>query len=373
MDSFPYLKNLKQAYFQVTNKCNLACGYCYAIEKNCLTRVLYEQKYKEIIDGIAKHSLSKHIEIIFHGGEPLLAKYRFYETCLKYAKEIFSAYGKIVDFGIQTNLTLMTTELLDLFENYSVSISSSIDGPERVHNTARQQWNNTIKWLIEIRRRNMKVSPIVVCSKHNVEYVEDIFQLFDNCDIRRFQLNIATSNYKFAPHTSFLPLTSEEILSVYKNTVNCSFKYKMSEEKVTHMVRRFIGFSKNYMTALGCENPFCHAGSTMIVFTPNGEMFPCSPCVSLAINGPNFMIGHFGEHMSTDNYFDILAKFHQKGQKYLEECPNCPASIICEYNCPGFDRIDEVTRNNKCHAIKEFFLWLKGVNRNVLECVAEIR
>lgn len=373
MCNYPYLRNLKQVYIAVTNKCNLSCGYCYAIERRFRPQFFSFASFKQIVDGICSYSISKHIEIIFHGGEPLLAKYAFFEECLRYAQKRMEESGKKVDFGIQTNLTLMTFELLDLFQKYSVSISSSIDGPEPIHNSARQDWKKTKEWFMEIHNRGMKISPIIVCSKHNCTHINDIFQLFDQMGIRHIQVNIATSNTTLIEKSLFTPLSSSEILEVFKNIMGCCYKYKIREEKMHNMLKRYMGMSPHYMTTLGCENPFCHAGSSMIVFTSDGDMFPCSPCVSLAMNGVDYKLGKYGEEMSQDTYYDRLSKFHQKSKRYLSECPKCPAKKICEFDCPGFDKIDNVTRINKCKAFKDFYFWLDSQDREIIKSVIECR
>lgn len=371
MCNYPYLTNIKQVYIAVTNKCNLSCGYCYAIEKNLKSKIFSFPTFKQIVDGICNYSISKCIEIIFHGGEPLLAKPSFFEDCLSYAQKKMQESGKEVDFGVQTNLTLMTFDLLDLFQQYSVSISSSLDGPETIHNSARQDWKKTKEWFGEIKKRGMKISPIIVCSKHNYSHIEEIFQMFDQMGIRHIQINIATSNISLIKNSPYAPLSSSEIFMVYKNIVDCCHKYKIKEEKMYHMLTRYMGTSTDYMNSLGCENPFCHAGSSMIVFTSDGEMYPCSPCVSLAKHGIDFKIGNFGEEMSQDVYYDRLSFFHRKSNRYLYECQQCSANKICEFDCPGFDKIDSMTRINKCKAIKDFFSWLDTQDRELIKSIIE--
>lgn len=368
----PYLRNIKQAYFEVTNKCNLTCGYCYAIQRRSSALFFSIELFQDIVNMIARHAVSKHIDVIFHGGEPLLLGYDFYKNCIEYAKLTMNQAGKEVSFGIQTNLTLMTKDFLWLFEKYSVSISSSIDGPEDIHNSARQRWKDTMFWLREIKLKGMAISPIVVCSKHNNKRIKDIFTLFDNVNIRRIQVNIATSNTSVQAHSRFTPLSVNEILCVYKDIFNYCYSFGIREEKMYHMLSRYIGLNSNFRHCLGCENPFCHAGTSMIVFTPKGEMFPCSPCVSLSICGEDYKIGNFGESISCDHYLERLARFHEKDDKYKNECLNCNASLICEFGCPGFDRIDPITQKNKCEATKCFFSWLEQTDKGIIEKILNI-
>lgn len=366
MNGCAYLKNLQQVYFAVTNQCNLHCGYCYAIERNQGPQFFPTDAFKRIVDAIAFHAHSEHIEIIFHGGEPLLAPPKFFRDCMEYAAQVLEASHKTADFGIQSNLTLMTDEMLSLMERFNMSVSTSIDGPEAIHNAARQRWQTTMDWMKKIKSRGLKVSPIAVCSKHNHRLIGEIFAMFDAMDVRHTQVNIATSNVSLVPGSSFTPLTADEIFDVYQDILKYSLQYHIKEEKMSQMIRHYFGLSVRDLKALGCGNPFCHAGSTMIVFAPDGKMYPCSPCVSLAAHGQDYSLGTFGDPAVDDNYFASLQRFHEKSEHYMTECQQCAAANICEFDCPGYDRIDPVTRQNKCEAIKKFYAYLRTMDRDQL-------
>lgn len=368
-ESYSYLNNLKQAYFEITNKCNLSCGYCYAIQTKEKAESFSLDFFKNIIDKIAENSENKNIEIIFHGGEPLLKSVDYYYNLLSYSKSVFNSYNKNVDFGIQSNLTLLNDEFLALFKKFNVKISTSIDGIEKIHNKARGNWAETITNFIKAKDLGISISPIVVCSKHNINSVEDFFKLFSKLGVDRFQLNIATSNVALQVDSEYIPLNANEIFQVYSETLKYCIKYKIIEEKTWGMLKRFSAKSTDYLNALGCEYPFCHAGTEMIVFTPNGNMYPCSPCVSLAKLDMDFSIGKFGDHISDEKYLATLEKFHTKDNKYFNECSQCEASLICEFNCPGFDRIDTVTRENKCYSIKRFYPILKSFDYKKIEFI----
>lgn len=364
---YSYLNNLKQAYFEITNKCNLSCGYCYAIQKKEKAEYFAIVLYKNIIDKISENSVHKNIEIIFHGGEPLLQSVDYYSHLFSYAKGVLNSNNKNVDFGIQSNLTLLNDDFLYLFKEFNVKISTSIDGIEDIHNKARGKWADTVGNFIKAKEFGISISPIVVCSRHNFNSIEDIFKLFSKLGVDRFQLNIATSNVGFQVDSEFIPLNANEILHVYSETLKNCIKYHIIEEKMWGMLKRFSTKSKDYINNLGCENPFCHAGTEMIVFTPNGDMYPCSPCVSLSKLNMDFSIGKYGDDISDERYLAVLEKFHAKDNKYFNECSQCEASLICEFNCPGFDRIDPVTRENKCNAIKLFFNYIADTKNQLLD------
>lgn len=109
-------------------KCNLACKYCYYLEKekyynkenisspehtknnlihgmtNFMDGRLLEQFTKEYIE------IQTVPQVLFtwHGGEPLLLPISYYEKALEYQRKY--ARGRQIDNILQTNGTLLTDE-----------------------------------------------------------------------------------------------------------------------------------------------------------------------------------------------------------------------------------------------------------------------
>jgi len=73
------------------------------------------------------------VHFTFHGGEPLLAGYDFYKQAL----EKLSKLPNLEGFSLQSNIWLLTEELIDLFLKYNVVVSTSIDGPKEINDYQR--------------------------------------------------------------------------------------------------------------------------------------------------------------------------------------------------------------------------------------------
>ena len=127
MIDYDYLKDLNIIYIEVTNKCNIACEYCYAVQKSNSRHIMDFPLFKTIVDSVIANSSQEKFSIIFHGGEPLLAKPAFFRDCMEYASKEFSQNGKTVDFGLQSNLILLSDEMCDILKRYDVSVSTSIE------------------------------------------------------------------------------------------------------------------------------------------------------------------------------------------------------------------------------------------------------
>ncbi len=115
----------------VTNNCNLHCTYCFEQSKENLMMT------KEIaIDAVRKTyrplSGREPFTINFFGGEPLL-NWNTIKAVIDYCNE-----NKLkVRYGITTNLTILTDEMIEYFDNESIPVLVSIDGIKSVHDKNR--------------------------------------------------------------------------------------------------------------------------------------------------------------------------------------------------------------------------------------------
>ncbi len=129
--------------FKISERCNLKCDYCYFFfggdETWKLHPPLVSRKVVEDLGAFAARAARDEqletIQLIFHGGEPLLmSKPRFAEMC-----ETLRTYenGFQFNFGLQTNGVLVDDGWIDLFERYQVSAGVSLDGPPAINDLHR--------------------------------------------------------------------------------------------------------------------------------------------------------------------------------------------------------------------------------------------
>lgn len=83
-----------------------------------------------------KHGLG-NIFFSFHGGEPLLRSPEFFRRAAEHARSAFGARNIAIEFGMQSNATLLTGEMADVLAELEIGIGISMDGPENVHNEFR--------------------------------------------------------------------------------------------------------------------------------------------------------------------------------------------------------------------------------------------
>ena len=118
----------------VGSRCNLACRYCYYLDK-----AHHEEMTEELLDEFVRQYLEAQTqpEVLFtwHGGEPLLRPISFYQKALQIQQRY--AHGRTIDNCLQTNGTLMTKEWCQFFHDNRFLIGISIDGPQDLHDAYR--------------------------------------------------------------------------------------------------------------------------------------------------------------------------------------------------------------------------------------------
>jgi len=153
-------QNLNQIILELTESCNLRCGYCIYNEHYDGNRQFGEKTMKQEVAKRAIDYLNVHggdeVAVTFYGGEPLI-NYKLMKWCIDYADKVIN--NKKLSYSFTTNLTLLTDDIANYLKNVeNLHVVCSLDGPENVHDSYRRKidgrgsFNDAIrglKYLIE--------------------------------------------------------------------------------------------------------------------------------------------------------------------------------------------------------------------------------
>lgn len=123
--------------FVVSLRCDYTCQYCQVSRQTDDKHAfdMSEQTADKALDLVFK-SPSPAIKIEFQGGEPLL-NFHLIQYVVTTAKLRNIQHQKDLQFVITSNLSLLTDEVLDFCVEHSICLSTSLDGPELLHNANR--------------------------------------------------------------------------------------------------------------------------------------------------------------------------------------------------------------------------------------------
>lgn len=129
---------------KVASRCNLDCDYCYMYRMPDQSWIRRPRFMESSVLQMAVHRIREHVEthkiphinIVFHGGEPLLlGPDRFRDAIRLIQGELASTCE--IDFGLQTNGILLSEEYLKLFLENKVRLSLSLDGSREINDLHR--------------------------------------------------------------------------------------------------------------------------------------------------------------------------------------------------------------------------------------------
>lgn len=145
----------------VTARCDHSCRYCQ-VSRQTADKFQYDMSIdtaSRAVDLILRAPTTTPT-IEFQGGEPCLAfdvvRYVVTET-----RDRASAMGKAPSFVLATNLSVATDDMLRFCRDNDVKISTSLDGPEFIHNANRliSDANSYAHTIRGIRRAREIVGP----------------------------------------------------------------------------------------------------------------------------------------------------------------------------------------------------------------------
>jgi uncharacterized protein len=126
---------MRQVVLKLQSRCNLSCDYCYvyeSVDQSWRTQpvTMSAQTIDRLSQRIAEHAARHRLEslqVVLHGGEPLLAGHDVVEAALVAVRAAVPAHTT-VQFSIQTNGILLDERFLQLFHEHGVKVGVSLDG-----------------------------------------------------------------------------------------------------------------------------------------------------------------------------------------------------------------------------------------------------
>ena len=123
----------RQFILKVHSRCNLSCTYCYVYEMAeqgwpSLPRRMDTAIAAKVADRIGEHARAHDlpsVEVILHGGEPLLAGAGW---LTELARMLRARVPAQVNIGVQTNGTLLRPRMLQTLKQLGIGIGVSLDG-----------------------------------------------------------------------------------------------------------------------------------------------------------------------------------------------------------------------------------------------------
>ena len=371
----PFAKPLYVMLKPAGAHCNLACKYCYYLEKNNL----YQNSHRHLMsDEMLEQFTREYIEaqtmpqVLFtwHGGEPLMRSIDFYKKALALQKKY--ANGKQIDNVIQTNGTLLTDEWCEFFAQNHWLVGISIDGPQEYHDhyrvtpAGKPSWEKVMQGISLLKKHRVEWNAMAVVNAYNAEHPLEFYHFFrDNgCQYLQFTpiVERLTEHEDGRTLASLaddreIPLTDTSVTPQQWGNFLCT----IFDDWVRHDVgKTFVEiFDCTLANWMGVLPGICayskecgHAG----VMEHNGDVYSCDHFVF-----PEYKLGNIREQSLIDMlYGEKQQAFSRlKHTSLPRQCKECDMEFACHGECPKNrfekDKYGEPGLNYLCQGYYQYY------------------
>ena len=132
---------------KATEKCNANCYYCDVVRKEntgCSMSVeVLEQLYRRI-DEYLKEDPTDVVELLWHGGEPLLLGDKYYQKAAEVQNRYCSKTQNRIKHSMQTNLTCFSETFIPVFKKLGInSLGTSYDPEPNIRGIGKKLNSDT--------------------------------------------------------------------------------------------------------------------------------------------------------------------------------------------------------------------------------------
>lgn len=330
--------------------CNLACKYCYYLEK---TNLYKDNKSKYVMsDSLLEKFIKEYInsqtmpQVLFtwHGGETLMRPLSFYQKVIELQKKY--ANGRTIDNCIQTNGTLLNDEWCEFFHNNHWLVGVSIDGPQDFHDEYRKNkqgkpsFVKVMQGIKLLKKHQVEWNAMAVVNDYNADYPLEFYHSFKDLECHYIQFTPIVERIHLNSDGRYLAnvLQKEEKLADFSVTPEQwgNFLCTLFDEWVKNDVGKYFIqiFDATLANWMGTQPGVCtmaptcgHAG----VMEFNGDVYACDHFVF-----PEFKLGNIYEKSLIEMmYGDKQSRFGlQKRDALPAQCKACKYLFACNGECP---------------------------------------
>jgi len=299
--------------FVPTLRCDHSCQYCQVSRRNASEGEydMSESHVEKALEWVFR-SPNPCIKIEFQGGESLL-NFPLIKRVVRRAEEINSVEKRDLQFVITSTLAFLTDEVIDFAKGRPVFFSTSLDGPEDLHNAnrprpGRDSYQQAVQGISKVRGSLGldKVAALMTTTDRSLGRVREIIDTYIENGLDGIFLR-SLSPYGFAVKTKhFQRYQMDQWLSFYNEGLSYIFELNKQGIRFREYFTSLI--AKKILTPYGSsfvdlQSP-SGSGISAIVFNYDGSVYGSDEGRMLAeMNNDAILLGHLDTHC----YEEVLA------------------------------------------------------------------
>lgn len=346
----PFAKPLYVMLKPAGAHCNLACKYCYYLEKNKLyptaqRHLMSDEMLEQFTREYIEAQTMNQVLFTWHGGEPLLRSIDFYRKALSLQQKY--AGGRRIDNVIQTNGTLLTDEWCEFFAQNHWLVGISIDGPQPYHDhyrltaAGKPSWQKVMQGIKLLKKHGVEWNAMAVVNADNANHPLEFYRFFkeNGCQFLQFT-PIVERLTRHEDGRTLASLADKDEISLSEASVTPEQWGYFLSAIFDEWVRKDVGkifveiFDCTLANWMGISPGICayskecgHAG----VMEHNGDVYSCDHFVF-----PEYKLGNIRDHSLIDMlYGEQQQEFSRlKHSSLPRQCKECDMEFACHGECP---------------------------------------
>lgn len=346
----PFAKPLYVMLKPAGAHCNLACKYCYYLEKNKLyptaqRHLMSDEMLEQFTREYIEAQTMNQVLFTWHGGEPLLRSIDFYRKALSLQQKY--AGGRRIDNVIQTNGTLLTDEWCEFFAQNHWLVGISIDGPQPYHDhyrltaAGKPSWQKVMQGIKLLKKHGVEWNAMAVVNAYNANHPLEFYRFFkeNGCQFLQFT-PIVERQTRHEDGRTLASLADKDEIPLSEASVAPEqwgyFLCAIFDEWVRKDVGKIFVeiFDCTLANWMGISPGICayskecgHAG----VMEHNGDVYSCDHFVF-----PEYKLGNIRDHSLIDMlYGEQQQEFSRlKHSSLPRQCKECDMEFACHGECP---------------------------------------
>lgn len=357
------------------SRCNLACKYCYYLEKSLLfekhsPQVMDDALLEKFIHDYIGAQTTQEVLFTWHGGEPLMRPLQFYKKAVALQRKY--AAGRRIDNCLQTNGTLLTDEWCRFFKEQGWLVGVSVDGTQEMHDAYRRakgggpSHHKVMQGIRLLQKHGVEWNALAVVNDFNADQPKEFYRFFKEIGCRFIQFTPIVE--RLLPHAD-----GRQLAAVEEEGTGGMMPFSVSPEQwgdfligiFDEWVKEDVGeyfvqlFDATLANWMGVQPGICtlartcgHAGA----IEWNGDVFACDHFVF-----PQYRLGNLREKSLVEMmYSPKQREFGRAKQTALpRQCRECRWLFACNGECPKnrFTRTADGEKglNFLCNGYRRFF------------------
>jgi uncharacterized protein len=349
--------------------CNLACDYCFFLEKKELYPGSRLRMTDEVLEKYMRQLIEAHridnVAVSWQGGEPTLMGLEFYQKVMALEAK-YGRPGMTFMNTLQTNGTLLDDTWCEFFKENGFLIGISIDGPRQLHDIYRRDkggkptFDKVMRGLRLLQKHGVDFNVLTTVNSANADHPLEVYRFLRD--------EVGTDWIQLIPVVERIDPAGRRLYQEGGSVTDRSVRPEQFGDFLCGIFDEWLGndvgrvFVQTFEAALRCWTGMppgmcvfeetCGRGPAL---EHNGDIYSCDHFVV-----PDRLIGNIMEQpMSALVAAEEQRRFGRDKLDTLPQyCRDCDVLFACHGECPKNRFVEtptgEAGLNYLCAGFKQF-------------------